>query len=153
LSDLSKSEKGSHMRVLIISVLMLLLSACSDARHGTEENYGAQIGIVNHTSAYIYATAVDGTSGGHAHEYSAGVGSMCCVELPHTWRPGLKFEVSWDVPIGTQHVWKSRVVEVEKYDRPGSLYLHFFPDDSVRIVVTTWAGGSGNHPIAPPHKP
>jgi hypothetical protein len=141
------------MKLLTIVAAMLLLLGCSNAEGDSEEIYGAQIGIVNHTSNYIYATTVGDTAGGHAHAYSAGVGSMCCVTLPHTWRPGLKFEVSWDMPVGTQHVWKSRMVDVEQYDNPGSLYLHFFSDDSVRIVVTNWAGGSLKHPIAPPHKP
>jgi hypothetical protein len=61
--------------------------------------------------------------------------------------------VRWDMPEGHTHIYKEKVVEVEKYDRPGSIYLHFFPNDEVRVVVSNAAGYSQKHPIAPPVKP
>jgi hypothetical protein len=81
---------------------------------------------------------------------SAGVASMCCVTLPVTWRPGLTVRVGWDMPEGTTLIPKSKIVEVEKYDAPGDVYVHFFPDHDVRVVVTRWIGASPNHPITPP---
>lgn len=141
--------------VSTVFVGVFLLSACTspviDERDRTkEEMYAANVGIVNHMEKYIYSTTVNGAGGGHAHPLSAGVGSMCCVDLPKQWYSGLKVEVGWDVPDGITHIRKSKIVEVEKYKSPGTLYLHFFSDDSVRVVVTNSVGASPNHPIAPP---
>jgi hypothetical protein len=65
----------------------------------------------------------------------------------------MKVRVRWDMPIGHTHNVKEKIVEVEKYERPGSVYLHFFPNDEVRVVVTSIAGFSSEHPIPPPVKP
>jgi hypothetical protein len=138
---------------------MLSVSGCSSLaskKQETSENsgvYGAQVGIVNHTGKFIYTTRVNDGGGGNSFPYSAGIANICCVTVPRKWRPGLKFLVGWDMPIGAKHVYKQKIVEVEKYDEPGSVYLHFFPDDQVRIVVTSWYGGAQEHPIPPPVKP
>ena len=128
------------------------LSACAVAQQDQPKTYGASVGIVNHTDKYIYATQVGSSGGGHAARFSAGIANVCCVVLPIEWHSGLRFNVQWDMPVGSKHVWKEKVVEVEKYDEPGSLYLHFFSDDKVRIVVTNWIGGAPEHPIPPPAK-
>lgn len=147
------------MRLAIGLTLVLSVSGCfslvSKKTDGAENSgiYGAQVGIVNHTEKFIYTTRVNDAGGGHAYAYSAGIANICCVTVPNKWRPGLKFLVRWDMPIGSKHVYKEKVVEVEKYDEPGSMYLHFFPNDLVRIVVTNWVGGAPEHPIPSPVKP
>lgn len=149
-------DKKVYMKIwTVLLVGAFVVSACARPLKGEEEGsleqtYGATIGIVNHTDRYIYSTAVDGGQGGHAHPMSAGVGSMCCVHLPIKWHPGLKVEVRWDMPEGSKHVLKSKIVDVEKYERPGTLYLHFFSGDIIRVVVTNSVGASPDHPIAPP---
>ena len=65
----------------------------------------------------------------------------------------MKVRVSWDMPDGHTHIVKEKIIEVEKYDRPGSIYLHFFPDDLIRVVVTSYYPWHPAHPIAPPIKP
>lgn len=144
------------MRVSAV-LLVVLYGLCGCAHSPQDEAvlrakdaFNAGIGLVNHTDRFIYTTSVDGEWGGHAYEMSAGVASMCCVTLPATWRPGLTVRVGWDMPEGTTHIPKSKIVEVEKYDAPGDVYVHFFPDHEVRVVVTTWIGASPNHPITPP---
>jgi len=140
-------------------LLMLQLTACAyfsrenRSQNQESETYGAQVGIVNHTARYIYTTSVGDGGGGHADAYSNGIANICCVTLPNKWHPGLSFKVGWDMPIGKAHIFKEKIVEVERYEAPGSLYLHFFPDDYVRIVVTTWVGGSPGHPIPRAVKP
>jgi hypothetical protein len=144
---------------MVIGVVLLISAGCSSIIAAKKEHpqkqeaYGAQIGIVNHTDKYIYTTSVGDGGGGHAHPYSAGVANICCVTMPDKWYPGLKFLVGWDMPVGSKHVYKEKMVEVEKYEEPGSVYLHFFADDQVRIVVSTWVGGAGKHPIPGPVKP
>ncbi|WP_371874397.1 DUF3304 domain-containing protein [Pseudoduganella plicata] len=114
------------------------------------DTYGAQIGLVNHTDRYIYSAAVGNGGGGSSFPYHAGIANICCVMLPKVWRPGLEFVVRWDVPEGRKHNVKEKLVKVERYDETGSLYVHFFPNDEIRIVVTEWYGASKNHPIPPP---
>ena len=41
------------------------------------------------------------------------------------------------MPEGVKDVVKEKIVEVEKYDEPGDIYLNFFPNDKVRVVITT----------------
>lgn len=138
------------------TAILFGLGACTlgsaDAeKSATEaETFTARIGIVNHTSRYIYSATVDGNGGGHSEAFNAGIGNMCCATLPLKWVPGLKVSVTWDMPVGRKHEYKTEVVDVEHYDLPGTLYLHFFPDDEVRVVVTKWAGDSSKHPIPPP---
>ncbi|QBI02696.1 DUF3304 domain-containing protein [Pseudoduganella albidiflava] len=141
------------MKFFFISMMAHCLSACAIAESAQLNTYNASIGIVNHTNRYIYATRVGSDAGGHAARYSAGIANMCCVTLPLQWHSGLSLMVQWDMPEGTRHIWKKKEVIVEKYGKPGSVYLHFFPNDEVRIVVTDWVGGSLKHPIQPPDEP
>jgi len=61
--------------------------------------------------------------------------------------------VRWNMPKGVVDVRKEKIVEVEKYDEPGSIYLHFFPNDEVRVVVSNAAGYGDKHPIPRTRKP
>ena len=126
---------------------------CALAQQGTPETYNAKVGIVNHTDRYIYAAHAGAGGGGHADRYSAGMANVCCVTLPVKWREGQRINVQWDMPEGTKHIWKEKEVDVEQYLSPGSLYLHFFPDDKVRVVVTRWVGTAPEHPIPRPIPP
>lgn len=65
----------------------------------------------------------------------------------------MKVLVRWDMPEGSKHIYKEKIVEVEKYNDLGSIYLHFFPDDQVRVVVSEYVSRSPNHPIPAPVKP
>lgn len=57
------------------------------------------------------------------------------------------------MPDGTKHNYKRRLVDVEQYNGPGSVYLHFFADDQVRVVVTPYGVPSPTHPVQRPQKP
>ena len=113
----------------------------------------AQVGIVNHTGQYIYSASVDGAGGGKMNEWGAGAANICCTSIPRVWYPGMKVLVRWNMPEGRTDVIKEKVVEVEKYDEPGDIYMHFFPNDVVRVVVSNIGGWGKAHPIAPPVKP
>jgi hypothetical protein len=79
--------------------------------------------------------------------WGVGFANICCTSIPRAWHPGMKVVVRWNMPIGTTDVVKEKVVEVEKYDLPGSIYMHFFPDDEVRVVVGKFYPGSAEYPI------
>jgi hypothetical protein len=119
-------------KIVGAAIIIYGINACALAHDNAEKHvetvptYGAQIGIVNHTNRYIYSATVDGSGGGHSESFNAGIGNICCATLPEKWSPGLKVSITWDMPVGREHVYKTKVVNVEKYDTPGSLYLHFF---------------------------
>lgn len=113
----------------------------------------AQVGIVNHTGNFIYSASVDGAGGGTMSRWGAGNANICCVSIPDVWYPGMKVLVRWDMPVGLEHVVKEKVVEVEKYDNPGSLYMHFFPNDEVRVVVSAVGPRNPAYPIRHTGKP
>lgn len=145
------------MKWLITLISALGLAACAglanEARDTAPETATAQVGIVNHTGNYIYSASVDGAGGGKMSAWSAGIANICCTSIPRIWHPGMKVRVRWNMPIGRQDVIKEKIVEIEKYERPGSIYLHFFPNDEVRVIVSNIGGPSSEHPIPPPVKP
>lgn len=107
----------------------------------------AQVGIVNHTGNFIYSASFSGDEvrnggGGGMSQWGAGGAEICCTSIPRVWQPGIKVTVYWNMPVGVVDVLKEKIVEVEKYDEPGDIYLHFFPNDEVRVVVSNAAGYS-----------
>ena len=142
------------MKLLITLLLAVFISACATEPPMKESSTAAaQVGIVNHTGNYIYSATVDGSGGGNMSRWGAGGAEICCASIPRVWYPGMKVLVQWDMPEGHTHIVKEKTVEVEKYDEPGDIYMHFFPNDEVRVVISNAAGYSHTHPIAPPIKP
>ncbi len=65
----------------------------------------------------------------------------------------MKVLVRWNMPDGIKDVIKEKIVEVEKYSRAGDIYVHFFPNDEVRVVISNLYPWHPDHPISPPSKP
>lgn len=142
------------MKCLWIVLFAFAVSACGTSPdEDAPQRASAMVGVVNHTDRFIYSASVDGAGGDAMDEYSAGGASVCCTTIPVKWYPGMKVTVRWNMPIGRQYVVKEKVVEVERYDEPASIYLHFFPNDVVRVIVTDYGGSSTKHPIPAPVKP
>ena len=59
----------------------------------------------------------------------------------------MKVLVRWNMPVGVQDVIKEKVVEIEKYNEIDSIYIHFFSNDEVRVVVTPVGPRNPAHPI------
>jgi hypothetical protein len=144
------------MRILMKFLFLfcaIFLAACAAKPSRDDASYGASVGIVNHTGKFIYSVSVDGGGGGHMEAWGAGAASVCCVMVPRKWIPGMQVLVSWDMPEGSKHIVKEKRVDVERYDEPGSVYIHIFPDDEIRVVVSNYGGWSKQHPIPAPVKP
>lgn len=92
-----------------------------------------------------------------------GGGIICCVMIPKVWRPGFSVQVRWKVEDWSQEnrteieagdfssvildgVYIAQVA-VEKYEKPGDLYLHFFPDARVRVLASVHPPLSTLHPV------
>lgn len=138
-----------RLALLIPIILTIAIAGCAaNTIHAQpSDRAAAQVGIVNHTGNYIYSASVDGAGGGGMDRWGAGIANICCSSIPRVWYPGMKVQVRWDMPEGHKHILKEKVVEVEKYEKPGSIYIHFFPNDEVRVVVTSIVPYSPDHPI------
>lgn len=136
-----------------LAISVLLLVGCSTPPKEDDSSYGASVGIVNHTDRFIYSAAVNGAGGANMSAWGAGMAEVCCAMVPYKWYPGMMVLVEWDMPEGSKHIYKQKEVEVEQYGEPGSIYLHFYPDDLVRVIVSRYGGWSPLHPIPRPQKP
>ncbi|WP_198173384.1 DUF3304 domain-containing protein [Cupriavidus sp. USMAA2-4] len=150
-----------HHLIAVCLVSTLLTSCASNSgglstRDADKAYINASIGPVNHTSQFLYGFTVNGQFGANARAYGADIASTCCVRLPRVWRPGLTIDIRYDLTLdnGSKHNWKTKKgVPVEPYTEPGSVYVHFFPDDQIRVVVTNWAPNAAEHPIPFPVNP
>lgn len=145
------------MKCLLALLAALSLSACTglnlDDEESTPKTTAAQVGVVNHTGNYIYSASVDGAGGGNMPAWGSAVASVCCASIPRNWHPGMKVRVRWNMLVHGNDVIKEKMVDVEKYDEPGDIYLHFFPNDDIRVVVTNLGPRNPTHPIPLPVKP
>lgn len=149
-----RAGKIDGMRRWMACALAIALTGCASAfTEDQPETASAMVGIVNHTDRYIYSASVDGAGGDGMPAYGAGGASICCAVIPAVWYPGMKVTVRWNMPIGRTDVVKEKEVEVEKYQKPGSIYIHVFENDQIRVVVSEHPGYSRAHPIPAPVKP
>jgi len=145
---------------LAAALSVLLLSACAGSGLSTRDDdtkyFNASIGPVNHTGQFLYGYGVNGAFGANARAYGADIAGTCCVRLPRIWRPGLTVDVTYDLTLddGSKHNWQTKNgVPVEPYGELGSLYVHFFPNDEIRVVVSNWDPNGEGHPIPFPINP
>jgi len=151
------------MRKLLLitaSAFCLLLVAC-----GGEEKTGVSYSGYNDTDKNIVSIIVNG-EGGVLHATAHGGGAQtCCVLLPNKWRPGLKASIKWQeggrfqfdengnqvyvngVPVVIEGPWKERTVDLPEYKEIGMFFIHFFPDDEIKVVVSRVYRGHPDYPI------
>ena len=147
-------------RSALLLVLSALLAGCLE-----EEKESTSYVAYNHTDEGIVSIIVNGEGGILHAEPQSGGGQMCCVILPKKWRPGLTARIKWRVDgdwlkdeTGKEIIrngkrvyvpapWKERTVEVPKYEREmGWFYIHFLPNDEVKVAVTRYGPGRAEHP-------
>jgi Protein of unknown function (DUF3304) len=117
-----------------ICLMALLVTGCS----GTD-NTSIELSGLNYTNAWITMFAVD-DYGGHGISPNGGGGAfVCCITIPRKWHAGMKVTVRWTGDERLPDSWKERVVEIPKYTKEdiGAFAVHFYPDDSVKVLVTS----------------
>ena len=148
--------------LIAICLVSTVLAACAGSNGGLstrddDKRYiNASIGPVNHTGQFLYGFTVNGQFGANARAYGADIASTCCVRLPRVWRPGLTVDIRYDLTLDddSKHNWKTKKgVLVEPYTKPGDVYVHFFPNDEIRVVVTNVYPFGDAHPIPFPVNP
>jgi hypothetical protein len=130
--------------------LATALAACQS--FGDEETFGASMGGIDHLADYLSVSdfSVNGAEGFQASTGSATVSSPV---LPRKWHPGLTVHVRWDVSDwkhggGSTH---EADVPVDPYTKPGTVWVHFLADGTVRVVVSNEGPQSPDYPG--PHDP
>jgi hypothetical protein len=144
--NLNNTMTKCSLNKLVLTAL-LLLSACS------EKMAPAGITGYNHMNGRlsIYNFTVNGAMGSNLNQESGGGKEGCCVSIPEKWRPGLKAKIAWEYdtdqtdpnpPPPPQEV----VVEIPEYKQPGRLWVHFYDNHKVKLVVSHCSIG---HPFYP----
>ncbi|MDO9402627.1 MAG: DUF3304 domain-containing protein [Polaromonas sp.] len=139
------------LRMVFLLAFGSLLSACQ------EPTAGVSIVGYNHTiDRSIYTFTVDGRMGSNLRPESGGGKFSCCVDIPKTWRPGLKVRIRWEYQGGTAIPPPPPPQEAEvDVDVPaytpqdlGRLAVHFYPDHQVAVVVTRMSIDHRDYPAA-----
>ena len=110
------------------------------------------LGCTGHGNVgYIHSYAVQETihgqfSRGMINGLSCGGTVAAGYPVPRTWTPGMKVKVRWK-PNGRDYIEKTTTIP--RYDAIGMLYVHFFPNDEVRVVVSQVGTLNPDHPIPP----
>jgi hypothetical protein len=143
-----------------------LLSGCFE-----EEKEGVSYVGVNHTSEGVVDVTINGTGGIMAAYPHGTSGDVCCVTVPNRWKPGISVTIAWEdggrlllddqgkevirnghtVLVRGQR--KTKVVSVPQYDVPQILWIHFFPSDEIKLVMSKYGPGYSKHGLPDPYIP
>ncbi|MDF0607074.1 DUF3304 domain-containing protein [Neisseriaceae bacterium TC5R-5] len=147
--------KARFFKALLLATV-LLVAACTSLANKNDERIGVSMSAVNHTDKFIYGFYINGAYGSNTGENSISGKTSCCVMIPRTWRPDLKVTVKWrfdgQVDAKGERAWSEKIVEIEPYDRPGRIFVHFFDNEVIRVVSTNLSPADIDHPVPFPGK-
>jgi len=138
------------MKIFFLIVLLLFaacLAACDE-----RTNANIEVSGLNYTNTWITNFSVNGYAGHGISPNGGGGAFVCCVTIPREWRHNMMVTVRWAKDDRMPGSWKERVVEVPRYAKKdiGFFAVHFYPDETVKVLVTTRAEG---HPMYPYPRP
>jgi hypothetical protein len=143
-------------RVLVF-LFFSTISACQNqqAERPTDTGTGSIVGV-NYTAHGIQWFQIGNARGSSLGSYKGGGGYQCCLNYPKTWSPNFKVTVKWErsdglAPGGDGFRIKEmqQIVNVEKYESQGNVYVLFLPDDVVKIFVSNVGVGNPDFPTRP----
>jgi Protein of unknown function (DUF3304) len=151
--------------------LMALLSSSMVSGCFEEGKSGVSYFGANHTNEAVADVTLNG-QGGIMIAYPHGTsGDICCVTVPSKWKPGLNVTITWENGGGwlldekgkevirdgkkvlVRGKRKSRTVAIPQYDRPEDLWIHFFPNDEIKLVMSKYVPGHPKHGLPDPEVP
>lgn len=138
-----------HIRKAIAILTCLLITGCS------EPDINLEICGLNYTDLHIDEFTVNGYGGDNISANGGGGGFACCIALPKKWHEGMKVKIRWTNDGTKLQSYKERTVAVPHYGRDdlGFLAVHFYPDDSVKVLVTNHTDSFPGYPYPrPAHK-
>lgn len=126
------------VRAALLALGLVVLAGCKD------KPYPASIVGYNHTDQGL-RFSVNGHGNIYQHPHSGGGGSTCCIGVPAQWRPDATVKVQWLV--GADESMREREVAVPRYDRGGSLSVHFLNGDRIKVFITPYALWHPDYPL------
>ncbi len=139
-------------RCFAVTILTVVMTACSSLGLHKEEYSGATVIAVNYSGHELSYIAVEdpknpgNAGGGDALNPYSGGGHICCFGIPDKWRPDLQVIVEYK--IWPEKEYRRVLTNVPPYsnNKPGDIWIMVHEDDSVEAVVSN-AGPS--HPDWP----
>jgi len=147
---------------LLLFASIFVLTACNATAPGAQEKTHTlsyvpipreyvSVSCVTHGTGYIHSFYIEEpASSSRLGEREAG-GTNCGgviaagYALPKTWFSGMKVKVRWK-PNGRE--WVEKTTNIMRYDEAGTITVHFFPGDQVRVVSSArYAPESPKYPI------
>ncbi|WP_373886662.1 DUF3304 domain-containing protein [Duganella sp. BJB475] len=118
---------------LWLTTIAFFLAGCRS------DNASIELCGINYTKRHVEDFSVNGYSGASIYANGGGGSFVCCVSLPRQWSKDLTVTVRWNYDEKNASPSKEQVVVVPKYSEEdiGFLAVHFYPDDTVRVLVTT----------------
>ena len=143
------------MKALNALALLAVLLGCANG-HGQNTSKNdplfsgrpSSVSAIHHLGRghHIGEFSINGQSCGNAGtpEKNSGSDTMCHIQLPKEWQPGIKYKVKWGVTNwnedlsalqkGNSGQWFEAEAEIERFSTNYGTEVHFYPDGVVRIV-------------------
>ena len=141
---LRKATATLATRIMAL-VVICLVGACHSA--SSDDNIGVGITGIDHLADHLSIQDfwVDGYNAAQAGK---GGSLVCCATIPRVWRPGILIKVRWSILDWTKSrgTFHEAVVPLEQYDEPGTLWIHFLADGSVRAISSGVGPGNPDYP-------
>lgn len=133
-------------RIFKLLTMVLLLAGCGN------DNVGVELCGLNYTNKHIADFSVNGYSGASIYANGGGGSFVCCVLLPHRWNKDLTVTVTWSYDEKNPGPPRERIVRVPEYSEGdiGFFAVHFYPDDTVKVLVTTKTNQYPGYPYPRP---
>ncbi|MGL4605676.1 MAG: DUF3304 domain-containing protein [Iodobacter sp.] len=132
------------LKILLCFSIIFILASCQE-KHPEDTRVPGGLTGLNHTKVAIISFYVDGQWGGNIRAMGGGGKTVCCVSMPREYpKEGIKVKVRWNATDTLEEHWFEKEVNVDPYSsKGGDVYVHFLPNQQVRVVV------SNIHPMSP----
>ena len=147
--------------LLVAGGVVFLAGSRAPSREEKNDQFLAAVIGVHHLGPnyWIDSFYINKRIGDSVGEGGGGGSRSCCVNLPIKSSPKLTADVRWEVrrikrssdlnapeTAEVDGIYQATVL-VEPYSEPGDLYVHFFSNGRVRIVVSRYTSFGEHHPI------
>ncbi|MDM0075018.1 DUF3304 domain-containing protein [Variovorax sp. J2P1-59] len=116
----------------------------STSKSGVKKSGVAIVGVNHSQTDIAYFGLATGGGGGYVDKRWPSSGTSCCAVIPDIWTPGLDVRVDWQPSLQEE---RSKRIAIERYEKIGTVYVHFFDNDEIKIVVANVGAEHPDHPI------
>lgn len=107
---------------------------------------------INFSGESISAFRVNGYDAANLPAHGGGGKFICCISVPRHWRDGLTAKVEWTEDERDPAKWHKAVVAIPRYknNETNLFAVHFYPDGSVKVLVTNLGYLHPDYPLSDP---